>query len=78
MATQPGATPNATHVVRPGDSLWTIAAAALTAATPAEPVTDQQVAAQVGAWYGANHTVIGPDPALLHPGQQLLAPTRTP
>ncbi len=77
VTTAPGSTPDATHLVRPGESLWTIAATALAAANPAHPVSDQQIATQVSAWYSANREVIGPDPALLHPGQQLLAPART-
>lgn len=58
------------HVVRPGDSLWEIAAAHLgDRATPAE------IAAEWPRWYQTNRAVIGADPDLIHPGQALLAPT---
>ncbi|WP_324652620.1 LysM peptidoglycan-binding domain-containing protein [Georgenia sp. H159] len=57
------------HVVRPGDSLWAIAATHLGGcATPSE------VAAEWPRWYQTNRTVIGADPDLIHPGQTLLAP----
>lgn len=56
-------------VVRPGDSLWAIAASRLgTAATCTE------IAAAVASWYAANHELIGPDPDLIHPGQRLVPP----
>lgn len=57
------------HVVQPGESLWTIAAAAL---RPDAGTAD--VARASAAWYDANHTTIGPDPDVIHPGQQLIAP----
>jgi nucleoid-associated protein YgaU len=57
------------HVVKAGESLWTIATDALPPA-----VTPAQVASTSAAWYDANRTVIGPDPNLILPGQQLTAP----
>lgn len=58
-----------TVVVRPGDSLWTIAAERLgPAATPAD------VAAAWPAWYEANRDVIGSDPDVIVAGQVLVAP----
>lgn len=58
--------------VRPGDSLWLIAARRLgsDAAPPA-------VAAAWPRWYAANQTVIGGDPGLITPGQ-VLRPPATP
>ncbi|GAB3998893.1 LysM peptidoglycan-binding domain-containing protein [Nocardioides marmoraquaticus] len=56
-------------VVAPGDSLWAIARARLGAAAPAA-----QVQALTVALHHANRVQIGPDPDLLHPGQQLRLP----
>ena len=56
-------------VVRPGDSLWKIAAEHLPA-----PCSDQQVALAWPTWYTANRTVIGPDPDRIRPGTRLTAP----
>jgi nucleoid-associated protein YgaU len=56
-------------VVRPGDTLWTIAARRLgTTATPA------LTAATWPRWYAANRPLIGPDPDLILPGQRLVPP----
>lgn len=55
-------------VVRPGDSLWSIAAAGLV-----HP-SDTQVSAAWPSWWAANRDVIGPDPSLIHPGQRLHPP----
>jgi len=55
--------------VRPGDSLWQIARADLAPGAP-EPV----IAAAWPRWYDQNRSVIGPDPDLIHPGQQLSRP----
>ncbi|QTE30288.1 LysM peptidoglycan-binding domain-containing protein [Pengzhenrongella sicca] len=56
-------------VVRPGDSLWRIAAESLPAgASPAE------IAAAWPRWYAANRSTVGPDPGRIHPGQELTAP----
>lgn len=55
--------------VRPGDTLWSIARGGLSA-----DATDRAVAAAVTALYAANRQVIGDDPDLIFPGQQLTAP----
>lgn len=59
-----------TATVRPGDSLWSLAAARL-AGRP----TDAEIAAAWPRWYEANRDVVGPDPDLLLPGQVLTVPT---
>jgi hypothetical protein len=66
--------------VRPGDCLWSITAARL-----GPDAAPQAVASTWPRWWAANRDVIGDDPDLLHPGQQLTAPevrtapeTRTP
>lgn len=66
--------PAATVRIRPGDSLWAIAASALGPdATPAD------VAAHWPRIHRANRAVIGDDPHLIHPGQRLdLPPAPTP
>ena len=59
------------HRVRPGDSLWAIAARLLPA-TASRSEVDQ-------AWrwlYRRNRTVIGPDPELIHPDTTLHIPSR--
>ena len=58
-----------TVTVRRGDSLWSIAAAHL-----GSGATDAEVAAEWPHWYEVNRAVIGDDPDLLVPGQQLQAP----
>lgn len=58
-----------TVTVRPGDSLWSIAARHL-----APGASDAQVDAAWRAWYAANRPVIGADPDLILPGQLLHAP----
>lgn len=55
--------------VRPGDTLWDLAASRLPAGT-----TDTAVAAACHRWYAANKDVIGPDPDLLLPGMRLRIP----
>lgn len=57
-----------TVTVRPGDSLWRIAAERLVPATPA------RIAATWPRWFAANRAVIGPDPDHLVPGEVLQAP----
>jgi hypothetical protein len=57
-------------VVRPGDSLWTIAAHHLGGAASAA-----QVAAAWPRWYAANTEVIGPDPDLVAVGTTLVVPS---
>lgn len=55
--------------VRPGDSLWSIAARELGPhATPA------RIAATWPRLYAANRRAIGANPDLIHPGQQLVPP----
>jgi hypothetical protein len=56
-------------VVRPGDSLWAIAARHLPAGA-----SDRQVADQWHRIYATNRAVIGDDPDVLHPGQRLEIP----
>ena len=65
--------PAGSVVVRPGDSLWRLAAEHL-------PSTARRadVAAAWPAWWSANRAVIGPDPDLLHPGQRLAVPPVVP
>ena len=66
----PGIEARATvHVVQPGDSLWSIAAAAL-----GPEADDAQIAVEWPRWYGTNRAALGSDPDLIHPGQELLAP----
>ena len=56
-------------VVRPGDSLWALAARSL-----GEGAAPDQVAATWPAWWSANRDVIGDDPDLLRPGAVLTPP----
>lgn len=63
----------ATVVVRPGDTLWGLARQHLPA-----PTTDAQVAVAWPSWWSANRAVIGDDPDLLRPGQQLDVPPADP
>lgn len=57
------------HVVKPGDTLWDIAASRLPAdAGPAE------ITREWHRWYEANKQVIGDNPDLILPGQVLQAP----
>ena len=60
-----------TVVVRPGDSLWSLAAADL-----GDAVTPARVAAQWPRWWQANREAIGDDPDLLRPGTPLVPPAR--
>jgi nucleoid-associated protein YgaU len=62
-------------VVRSGDTLWSIAARTLRPRAGAVAITSAW-----HRWYAANRTVIGADPGLIYPGQQLHAPraARTP
>lgn len=61
---------NEAVVVKPGDSLWTIAAARL-----GPTATDVDVALAWPKWYAANRTTIGGDPMVLQPGQVLQPPS---
>lgn len=56
-------------VVKPGHSLWSIAAEHLGVFA-----TDAEIAEAWPAWYDANRHVIGDDPSLLQPGQILRQP----
>jgi len=56
-------------VVRPGDTLWAIAARSL----PGDP-TDAEVARACAQWHAANRDVIGDDPDLIFPMQRLVPP----
>jgi hypothetical protein len=65
--------PVSTVVVRPGDSLWLIAARTL-----GPDPTDTDVTARWHALYAANRARIGPDPDLIEPGLRLLIPGKDP
>jgi len=67
---EPPADPARVHVVRPGDSLWDIAAADLGGRPDAD-----RVAAHWHRIYRLNQAHIGADPDLIHPGQRLRMPT---
>lgn len=60
-------------VVKPGDTLWAIAARSLPPGA-----TNSEIASASARWYAANRAVIGADPDLIHPQQRLTPPTRTP
>lgn len=55
--------------VRPGDSLWLIAARRL-----GSDATLRQIELGWRDWYAANRTLIGADPGLIRPGQVLVDP----
>ncbi|MGX7679198.1 LysM peptidoglycan-binding domain-containing protein [Jatrophihabitans sp. DSM 45814] len=57
--------------VKRGDSLWLIAAHRLGPQT-----TAAQIAREWPRWYAQNRSVVGDDPGLLVPGEQLNAPSR--
>lgn len=57
-------------LVRPGDTLWDIAAEHL-----GSGATDGEIAESWPRWYEANRHAIGDDPALIQPGMVLLPPT---
>jgi nucleoid-associated protein YgaU len=66
---KPGTSPRRV-VVRPGDSLWSIAAAELGPAA-----SHERIAARWPRWYAANRHAIGPDPDLIQPGEVLRTPS---
>jgi nucleoid-associated protein YgaU len=59
-------------VVRPGDTLWRLAAAALPATA-----SDAEIVTATHRWYARNRRVIGPDPDLIRPRQRLRPPARS-
>lgn len=59
-----------TYLVKAGDSLWRIAAQHL---DPDSSSAD--IAQAVTRWHESNRAVIGDDPNLIHPDQQLKEPT---
>lgn len=61
------------HVVRPGDTLWGIAAADLQ--RTGSGTSTWQVAEHWPRWYAENRDLIGADPNLIIPGTILRAPT---
>jgi hypothetical protein len=63
-------------VVRPGDSLWSLAAAHLLARGRSD--SGQAVDAAWRRLYAANRAVIGPDPHLIRPGARLDLPAPAP
>lgn len=76
-AAQTPATTGASHVVRPGDTLWDLAAEALRTHDSPRP-SDAAVATAWPSWWEANRDAIGDDPHLLHPGTALVAPPPPP
>lgn len=61
---------NAEHVVvAAGDTLWAIAARTL-----GPDADDAMIAEETRRWHQQNRDVIGADPDVLHPGQELVAP----
>jgi hypothetical protein len=57
-------------LVRPGDSLWLIAAQRL-----GPDCSEAEIADAWPRWYAANERAIGPDPSVIQPGQVLHAPS---
>lgn len=62
------------YIVEPGDSLWRIARSIL--AADGSPAASAEIGAYWRAIYAANRHVIGADPNLIHPGQELELPRR--
>ncbi|WP_202977019.1 LysM peptidoglycan-binding domain-containing protein [Ornithinimicrobium flavum] len=60
-------------VVRRGDTLWDLCARHL-----GPQATSADIAQEWPRWYAANAEVIGPDPDLILPGQELVVPERGP
>jgi nucleoid-associated protein YgaU len=56
-------------IVKPGDTLWSIAAAEL-----GPNASYDDIAARWPDWYAVNKQRIGPDPDLILPGQVLRVP----
>ena len=59
--------------VRPGDTLWSLAARDLPVDSP-----DASIAARWHAIYAANRSLIGPDPDVIEPGLRLRLPGKDP
>lgn len=59
------------HTVSRGDTLWSIAGKTL-----GPGANNQSIAREVRRWYAANRSIIGPDPDLIQPGQQLTIPVK--
>jgi nucleoid-associated protein YgaU len=59
--------------VRPGDTLWEIAGAALPGTASAA-----DIAKAWPRWWRLNRSVVGADPGLILPGQVLRVPRRSP
>src|SRR6266542_1957322 len=57
-------------LVKPGDSLWLIAAQRL-----GPDCSEGEIADAWPRWYAANERAIGPDPSVIQPGQVLHAPS---
>ena len=66
--------PTERYIVEPGDSLWRIARSVLTA--DGSTAGSAEVGVYWRAIYAANRHVIGDDPNLIHPGQELELPRR--
>ncbi len=64
---------NPSVVVKPGDTLWAIAARSLPAGA-----TNSEIASACARWHATNRDVIGADPDLIHPQQRLAPPTENP
>ncbi|WP_281280308.1 LysM peptidoglycan-binding domain-containing protein [Nocardioides eburneiflavus] len=69
-ATRTGSGHGERYVVRPGDSLWSIA--------QAHPARGDDVERRWRAIWAANRDVVGADPDLIHPGQALRLPATDP
>ena len=64
---------SAAYVVEPGDNLWRIAAFVLPSGSGQSP-SNAEIARFWPAIYAANRALIGDNPNLIFPGQQLLIP----
>lgn len=58
-------------LVKPGDTLWAIAATSLPPGA-----SDADIALACSRWYATNRATIGNDPDLIHPSQRLNPPTK--